>query len=472
MIKIDGAIDVATLRPRLDRLWTASAAKLARLNDRWSDDPGAPVLTRDGRYVGQEWTDWTRGFWYGSAILQFDATGDRRFLEFGRRRSLDDIVARLTDTGVHDHAFNTVSTFGNLLRLAVEGRTGVEPVEEELYRVCLKVSGAVQASRWTDLGAGAGYIYSFNGAHSLFVDAIRTVRVLLIAHLLGHELLAEQGRHISLATRAIRHARTTAEFSVSYGRNRDIYDVRGRVAHESLFNVASGTYRCASAQQGYSPFTTWTRGLAWAVLGFPEILETLPLLDDATLAPDGGREALTAQFEDAARAVADYYIDMTPTDGIPYWDTGAPGLAAMPGYLDRAADPLNPHEPVDSSAAAIAAQGLLRLSRVCETRGDTDAATRYGQAGLTIAARLLEAPYLSEREDHEGLLLHSIYSRPRGWDATPAGRSVPSGEAVMWGDYHLRELAIYLGRLADERTYLSVADYATRQSPDGTRRNG
>lgn len=44
MIKIDGTIDAAALRPRLDRLWTASAAKLARLQDRWADDPAAPVL--------------------------------------------------------------------------------------------------------------------------------------------------------------------------------------------------------------------------------------------------------------------------------------------------------------------------------------------------------------------------------------------------------------------------------------------
>jgi len=465
MITIDRTVDAASLRPRLNRMWIASAAKLARVGDRWDGDPSAPVLTRDGRYVGQEWTDWTRGFWYGSAILQFEATGDRWFLDFGRRRSLDDIVARLTDIGVHDHAFNTVSTFGNLLRLAVEGRTAVEPAEQELYRTCLKVSGAVQAARWTDLGNGAGYIYSFNGAHSLFVDAIRTVRVLFLAHLLGHSLQAEQGRQVSLASRAIKHARTTAAYSVSYGRDRDIYDVRGRVAHESLFNVASGTYRCASTQQGYSPFTTWTRGLAWACLGFPEILEILPLLDDATLAADGGREALTAEFEDAARAVADFYLEVTPTDGVPYWDTGAPGLANLPGHRDRPADPFNSYEPVDSSAAAIAAQGLLRLGRFCESRGDLSSAARYRSAGLTIARTLLGEPYLSEREDHEGLLLHAIYSRPRGWDSTPAGRSVPCGEAVMWGDYHLRELAVYLGRLADQSTYLSVADYAIRQSP-------
>jgi unsaturated chondroitin disaccharide hydrolase len=464
MIRIDPDIDAAALRPRLDRLWAVSAAKLARLEDRWGDDPGAPVLTRGGQYVGQEWTDWTRGFWYGSSILQFDATGDRRFLEFGCRRSVEDIVARLTDVGVHDHAFNTVSTFGNLLRLAVEGRTAVERSELELYRVCLKVSGAVQAARWTDLGAGAGYIYSFNGAHSLFVDAIRTVRVLFIAHLLGHELLAEQGRHVSLASRAIAHSRTTAAYSVSHGEGRDIYDVRGRVAHESLFNVASGTYRCASTQQGYSPFTTWTRGLAWACLGFAEILEILPLLDDATLEAEGGREKLTAEMEDAARAVADYYLETTPVDGIPYWDTGAPGLAQMPGYLDGPADPFNPYEPVDSSAAAIAAQGLLRLGHVCEARGDLASAARYRSAGLTVAARLLEEPYLSAQEEHEGLLLQAIYSRPRGWDVTPPGRSVPCGEAVMWGDYHLRELAVYLGRLADPTKYLSVAGYATRQS--------
>jgi hypothetical protein len=55
----------------------------------------------------------------------------------------------------------------------------------------------------------------------------------------------------------------TADFAVYYGEGRDAYDVRGRVAHESIFNPADGAFRCPSTQQGYSPFTTWTRALAW-----------------------------------------------------------------------------------------------------------------------------------------------------------------------------------------------------------------
>ena len=62
-------------------------------------------------------------------------------------------------------------------------------------------------------------------------------------------------------------------------------------------------------------------------------------------------------------ATCDHYIDdVTATDGIPYWDAGAPGLAQLPDWRERPADPFNEHEPVDSSAAAIGAQGLLRLA--------------------------------------------------------------------------------------------------------------
>ena len=45
---------------------------------------GAPVFTVNGRYTRRGWTEWTEGFQYGSALLQFDATGDRAFLELGR----------------------------------------------------------------------------------------------------------------------------------------------------------------------------------------------------------------------------------------------------------------------------------------------------------------------------------------------------------------------------------------------------
>jgi len=217
--------------------------------------------------------------------------------------------------------------------------------------------------------------------------------------------------------------------------------------------VIDGSYRCPSTQQGYSPFTTWTRGQAWVLLGFAEELEFLETLKDAELEPLGGRSALEAEMLETACAVAAHYLDATPSDGVPYWDTGAPGLVHLPGHRDQPADPANDFEPVDSSAAAIAAQGLLRLGRQLERRGRASDGRRFFQAGLTVTRTLLGGPYLSEDASHQGLLLHSVYHRPNGWDYVPPGRKVPCGESSQWGDYHLRELALYVQRLARGAPY-------------------
>src|SRR6185369_3021768 len=205
---------------------------------------------------------------------------------------------------------------------ARERRFEASEWEVRYYELALKVSDAIQARRWTKLPDG-GYIYSFNGAHSLFVDTLRSLRSLALAHALGQRLMEEQDANVNLLDRLLDHARTTAQYSIYFGHGRDGLDVRGRTAHESLFNVASGTYRGPSTQQGYSPFSTWTRGLAWAMLGFTEQLEFLATRGDAELAPLGGRAAIEAMLLNGARATCDHYMeDVTAADGIPYWDAG------------------------------------------------------------------------------------------------------------------------------------------------------
>ena len=443
------------LLPKIDRLFELSAGKIRALEATWRPQDGAPVFTVNGRWQSRGWTEWTQGFQFGSSVLQFDATGDEEFLELARSRTLQRMAPHLTHTGVHDHGFNNVSTYGGLWRLAREQRYKASAWELHFLELALKVSGAVQAARWTTLPDG-GYIHSFNGAHSLFVDTIRTLRALALSHLLGHRLLGEQDASISLLERFIQHARTTAEYAVYYGRGRDSYDVRGRVAHESLFNVRSGTYRGPSSQQGYSPFSTWTRGLAWAMLGFAESLEFIASVSSDDLTALGGRAAIEGSMLDAAQATCDFYIDSAAAaDGVPYWDTGAPGLSALGDWKHRASDPFNDHEPVDSSAAAIAAQGLLRLARVLNNRGGDG--SRYEQAGLRTLETLIDGagPYLSTDASHQGLLLHSIYHRPNGWDHVPAGSRIPRGESSQWGDYHVREAALLVRRLAKKEPYLT-----------------
>jgi hypothetical protein len=157
----------------------------------------------------------------------------------------------------------------------------------------------------------------------------------------------------------------------------------------------------------------------------------------------------------AAKATCDFYIENTPVDGIPYWDTGAPNLNKLGNYLEKPADPFNDWEPVDSSSAAIGCQGLLRLGKYLTEKGETENGAKYWQAGLTVINTLLDYPYLSTDPNHQGLILHSIYHQPNGWDNIPSGQKIACGESSMWGDYHAREVALYLQRNIGNEKYLT-----------------
>jgi len=441
-IKIDQSLTPAKLRRAIERLFELSASKLTDLAKTWNPDQGTPVFTINGKYTTRGWTEWTQGFQFGSALLQFDVTGERKFLEWGRTNTIECMASHVSHIGVHDHGFNNISTYGNLWRLMREGKIDWNDRENDFYELALKVSGAIQAARWTELVHNRGFIYSFNGPHSLFIDTMRSLRSLAVAHQLGHVLMGERDQKISLLDRLIKHADATATFAIYYGTLRDDYDdTLGRTAHESIFNINDGHYRCPSTQQGYSPFSTWSRGLAWAVVGFAEELEFLATCENAD------RQTIQ-RFELAATATASLYLEESCADGIPMWDFGAPDLHRLGDYAEKPSDPFNKWEPIDSSAAAIAAQGLIRLSNYLKSQKKTD--NKFRQAGLTIAKTLFSEPYLSEDKNHQGLVLHSVYHRPNGWDFIHKGQSVPNGESSMWGDYHARELALLIWREAQK----------------------
>jgi unsaturated chondroitin disaccharide hydrolase len=450
-MKIEHALTYKSLLKSLERFWQVSGKKIHAIEKNFDTRKGTPVFTVNGKYTTRGWTEWTQGFQYGSALLQFDVTGEKEFLEVGRSNTVEKMAPHLTHKGVHDHGFNNLSTYGNLWRLMNEGKLPFNEWEKNFYELALKVSGAVQAMRWTNICDG-GYIYSFNGPQSLFVDTIRSCRIVMLSHALGHILQGENDERISLLDRGIKHLLATAKYSVFYGEGRDSYDIRGRTAHECIFNVNDGNYRCPNAQQGFSGFTTWTRGLAWAMCGFAEELEFVDQLPDSAFIDTINKKELLNILLKGATVTADFYIANSATDGIPYWDTGAPGLASMGDYLNRPSEPYNDHEPVDSSAASIAAQGLLRLGNFLKQRNDKKADV-YVQAGLTVTKTLLSDTYLSIDESHEGLILHSVYHRPNGWDNIPKGKKVPCNESSMWGDYHARELMLFVTRAAKEERY-------------------
>ena len=216
----------------------------------------------------------------------------------------------------------------------------------------------------------------------------------------------------------------------------------------------NGNYRARIHNRVIPRFSNLDKGAGlghvWLCGGIWKFLDNLS--DDA-LKAYGSPVEIEAFMLKAAIASCDFYIAHTPTDGVPYWDTGAPALHKLGDYLSRPADPFNEHEPVDSSAAAIGAQGLLRLGHYLQRKGQTKKGNEYWQAGLTVLKTLLEEPYLSTDKTHQGILLHSIYHQPNGWDNVPKGQKIACNESSMWGDYHARELALYVQRIIDKDPY-------------------
>ena len=196
------------------------------------------------------------------------------------------MASHVSHVGVHDHGFNNVSTYGTLWRLLPRGGWRTTAGNHSASWPSRSRGGA--GARWTEARAepdgapsaprgSAGYIYSFNGPHSLFADTMRTLRSLAVAHQLGARPDGERDRPISLLGRLLTHAQTNARYNVYFGEGRDVYDLpalRGRVAHESVFNVLDGTSPLPSSQQGYSPFSTWTGGTPGASWATPSSWST------------------------------------------------------------------------------------------------------------------------------------------------------------------------------------------------------
>jgi hypothetical protein len=216
---------------------------------------------------------------------------------------------------------------------------------------------------------------------------------------------------------------------VYYGRGRDIYDVCGRVAHESLFNPLSGTYRGPNSQQGYSPFTTWTRGLAWAMLGFAEQIEFLESI--GAIAGGQGHPDTSIDFMiEAARATCDF----TSRSRAPMaCRSGTPARPASQMLWRLGVAP-----PIRSTTSAgrqfgglpSRRRGAAPLGRWLSQRGG-DGGRHAGRSHRARHALRCERSVPSASADHQGLMLHSVYHRPNGWDHVPAGARTPRGESSM-----------------------------------------
>jgi unsaturated chondroitin disaccharide hydrolase len=329
-----------------------------------------PMYTVNGRWnqEGERWTHWCEGFYPGIFWLLHAHTGETFWREQAELYSKP-LEPRRFDRKVHDLGFLFFSTY-----LRWYHQTGDPALREILID-----AGRTLALR-RQMG---GYLASFVGPESLFIDIMMNVGIILWA---SNATADPTLRHI-----ALEHCRTTQKHLVR---------ADGGTAHEGIFDLANGKFLHEATHQGFRPDSTWTRGLAWAIYGFTAV----------------HRLSGEPDFLDTARRCADCYLRRAPAPLVPRWDFDAPNQE---------------EQPWDSSAAAITASGLFDLAEAVDLHTDKQ---RYRQAALKILETLCSDQFLARSQPGwEGILLHGVYHYHK---------KLGVDESVSWGDHFFVEALV------------------------------
>ncbi|TQK51255.1 unsaturated chondroitin disaccharide hydrolase [Streptomyces sp. SLBN-118] len=354
----------ASLCAAAERAMDAAQAKVDRLVTAHPDY--FPLYTEQGKWhhPKEAWTNWCEGFLGGQMWIFAETTGDPLWRGRAEHYSLL-VEERKHDRSVHDLGFVFWPTWKRWYDL-----TGDSSRNDVVV-----TAGKTMGLRYNPTGR---YLRSFLAPDSLFIDIMMNVGIVLYA--------AQHSGDEALLALAHEHCRTT---------RRHLVRGDGSTAHEGIFDVHTGEFLRQSTQQGWRADSSWARGQTWALYGF------------------GTCYALTgeAQYLDTSIACADYYIDCTTDQLVPPNDWSEP----------------RPRLPYESSAAAIAASGLLQLADLV----DEQRAVRYRHHAFSTLERLCHESFLAGPDDPwEGLLKHASYHEAKGLGVD---------ESVMWGDYFLVE---------------------------------
>jgi len=336
-----------------------------------AEHPGyVPMYTVGGKWglEGERWTHWCEGFYPGIYWLLHKFTKEPFWREQAEKQS-SVLEPRRFDRNIHDLGFLFFSTYLRWYHLT----------DSPDHKQILIDAGRTLALRRQT----GGYVASFLGPESLFIDIMMNVGIIFWA--------ANATRDEKLRQIALEHCRTSQKYLVR---------PNGGTAHEAIFDEATGLFIRESTQQGYSACSTWSRGLAWAIYGFTAVHRL------------SGEDA----FLRTAKLCADYYLQRAPEHGAPPWDFDAPD---------------DGRQPLDSSAAAITASGLLDLGEQCDSALEKE---RYREEALNILESLCEEGFLARgRPGWEGLLLHGVYHYHKGLGVD---------ESVAWGDHFFVEALV------------------------------
>ncbi|MEQ9720446.1 glycoside hydrolase family 88 protein [Yersinia alsatica] len=365
--------DRLALRQKLDEALARTTRKLDKNMIAFGDKfPGEAC--ENGVWPRTENVEWTTGFWPGQLWLVWEMTGDKKYREAAERyvASFTERIEKRIDTATHDLGFLYTLSCVNAWRL-----TG----NESARRSALKAADALMErfnptakiiQAWGDLNDP-------EQQGRMIIDCNMNLPLLYWA--------SEQTGDPRYAQAAIAHVEQAAKYIVRPDAS---------TWHTYYMDVKTGEPRFGNTHQGYNDTSCWSRGQAWGIYGF--LLSYLHSGDKSMV--------------ELSRSLAHYFINRLPEDNICHWDLALLGTNAVR----------------DSSAAAIAACGLLELVKILPTLDQHRA--HYEEMALCIVESLTDNYLARDDEACEGLLKHSVYHMA-------SGKGVD--ECCSWGDYFYLE---------------------------------
>src|SRR3954451_4737581 len=341
-------------------------------------------------------SDWRSGFFAGALWLMYERTGDPAWKARGEARTTG-LRSQQADTSSHDVGFKIFTSFGNAYRLTL-------PSNDAYRQVILTAAGSLASRYSPTVGSVRSWGATTDPSFQVIIDNMMNLELLFWA--------AQHGGSPAWQDMAVSHALKTRDNHVR---------ADGSTYQLVVYDSATGAVKSRGTHQGANAESTWSRGQAWAVYGF-------------TMAY---RYTHDVRFLDTARRTADFFLSHLPPDKVPYWDLE---LASTTG------------QPRDSSAAAIAASGLLELSRL-----DTDAArgATYFEAAKAILTSLSSPAYLAEGTATASILRHGTQNQPAG--------SFDTG--LIYGDYYFLEALLRFEQITGGPTSDTTPPSVSGRSP-------
>jgi alpha-galactosidase len=305
---------------------------------------------------------WSSGFFPGRIWQTYEQTLDSSLLTRAQAQTAS-LLGETTDASTHDIGFRILSSYGNGYRIT----------RDPSYMQAIQTAAGTLATLYQPTaGVFNSWPYYSSSKITAIIDNMMNLELLFYA--------AQNGGDPNWKAMAISHALKTMQNNVRPDGS----------TYQGVEYNTDGSLYSKFTSDGFATESTWSRGQAWGLYGF-----TLTY-----------RYTQDSRFLTTAQQLADYFIHNLPPGFVPYWDFSQTAPA-----------------PRDSSAAAIAAAGLLELSTYVPEPNKSI----YYNAAINIQTSLSSPSYLANPVNTDGILLHGTYNKPSNLNVDTS---------LIWGDYY------------------------------------